>query len=152
MTTRQVYLFDIDGTISDPFHRLHLIQNGNKQWDEFFKQSKRDLPIWDVIKTQRLLKKAGALIIMVTGRSDMVRQITEDWMRSYGIPFDYLYMRKANDHREDYIVKEELLNKILDEHNLGLSDIVGVFEDRQQVVDMYRAKGLKVFQVAEGKF
>jgi hypothetical protein len=30
--------------------------------------------------------------------------------------------------------------------------ILGVFEDRQQVVDMYRAKGLRVFQVADGKF
>jgi len=28
----------------------------------------------------------------------------------------------------------------------------GVFEDRQQCVDMYRARGLRVFQVAKGDF
>jgi hypothetical protein len=30
--------------------------------------------------------------------------------------------------------------------------IGGVFEDRQQVVDMYRARGLRVFQVDKGHF
>ena len=30
--------------------------------------------------------------------------------------------------------------------------VVGVFDDRQQVVRMWRALGLTVFQVAEGDF
>ena len=32
------------------------------------------------------------------------------------------------------------------------NDIFAVFDDRQQVVDMWRANGLTCFQVAEGDF
>jgi hypothetical protein len=71
-------------------------------------------------------------------------------MRDLKIEFSGLYMRKAGDHREDCVVKAELLEQIL--LDWSNQDIGGVFEDRQQVVDMYRAKGLRVFQVAKGDF
>jgi hypothetical protein len=59
-------------------------------------------------------------------------------------------MRNAGDHREDYIVKEELLDQII--ARFPGQAIGGAFEDREQVVTMYRKRGLRVFQVAEGKF
>jgi len=63
-------------------------------------------------------------------------------------------MRKEGDHREDNIVKSELLDQILTQYPQVKEQfkIAGVFEDRQQVVDMYRARGLRVFQVAKGDF
>jgi hypothetical protein len=59
-------------------------------------------------------------------------------------------MRKSGDHREDHVVKGELLDQILKDRHL--SELGAVFEDRQQVVDMYRERGLRVFQVAPGNF
>lgn len=152
MTTRKVFIVDIDGTIADCSHRLHYIQNGNHDWTGFFKACVNDTPIWEVIDTIRLLEKSYATIIMVTGRSNEVENETRYWLMDYGIPCHGLYMRKAGDHREDSIVKSELLSQLLEDRNIGLKDIVAVFEDRQHVVDMYRAKGLKVLQVAEGNF
>ena len=32
----KAFIFDIDGTLADASHRLHHIQNGNKDWDAFF--------------------------------------------------------------------------------------------------------------------
>jgi hypothetical protein len=66
-------------------------------------------------------------------------------------------MRAEGDHREDNIVKSELLDKLLKYEGFPNEfppsvKISGVFEDRQQVVDMYRARGLRVFQVAKGNF
>lgn len=60
-------------------------------------------------------------------------------------------LRKAGDHREDSVVKAELLSYIEKDWVEDLP-IAGVFEDRQQVVDMYRSKGLRVYQVAPGNF
>jgi hypothetical protein len=48
------------------------------------------------------------------------------------------------------VVKSELYDQIL--LNFPKPIIGGVFEDRQQVVRMYRDRGLKVFQVADGNF
>lgn len=50
------------------------------------------------------------------------------------------------------MVKSELLDNIMHEYGEGLGGYGGAFEDRQQVVDMYRERGLRVFQVAKGDF
>lgn len=145
-----IYIFDIDGTIADLTHRLHFISNGQKDWDGFFAACDDDLPIETVITTARLLKKAGATILFVSGRSDVVRDKTFQWLKDFEVPFDALYMRKAGDHRQDNIVKAELLDELTKTWDTG--QVIGVFEDRNQVVEMYRERRFRVFQVAAGDF
>lgn len=94
----------------------------------------------------------GYTQLVVTGRSDEIRKLTEDWLLNNGVFFDRLYMRKEGDYREDSIVKSEILDQIKKDYNMDLHSIGGVFEDRDQVVKMYRDRGLRVFQVAEGRF
>lgn len=90
---------------------------------------------------------ANAKVIVVSGRSDACRPDTETWLQSV-INFDELHMRKSGDHRSDYIVK----NEIYDEHIIPNYDILAAFDDRDQVVRHLRHRGIRVFQVAEGKF
>src|SRR5580658_5088706 len=97
-----------------------------------------DKPIWEVITVVRALFDSGQRVIMSSGRSEISRAITVEWLRQYRVPYHVLYMRKANDHREDNVVKSELLNNITSD-NPTLT-VGGAFEDRQQVVDMYRAR------------
>ena len=145
-----IYIFDIDGTLADLSHRLPFIQKKPADWDGFYKAAGDDQPIWPVISLVRALKEAGGhKIIMSSGRSDAIRFLTVEWLRKYRVPFEAIYMRRHEDHREDSVVKSELLDHILAD-NPTLT-VGGVFEDRQQVVDMYRSRGIKVFQVAEGK-
>ena len=147
-----IYIFDIDGTITDISHRLHFIQDKPKDWNAFFMAAADDAPIWETVAVARALSKAGHRIVYSTGRSEISRGITEAWLEKFRVPWvrQLLYMRTEGDHREDNVVKSELLDKIL--ATPGFEKISGVFEDRQQVVDMYRARGLKVFQVAKGDF
>lgn len=145
-----IYIFDIDGTLADLGHRLHFISNGKKEWDNFFEACDKDSPISRVVTTCKLLAKAEATILLVSGRSDAVRSKTVHWFNAKHVPFHGLYMRKAGDHRQDNIVKAELFDQLCTEWDRD--QIVGVFEDRDQVVKMYREKGLQVFQVAEGNF
>ena len=145
-----IYLVDIDGTVADPTHRLHFIQDKPADWKAFFAACPDDKPIPEVIEVVRALAFHGDLLYMMTGRSDAVRYETGCWLNSYFIPFYRLWMRADGDHREDSVVKSEMLDKLLSSHEI--TEIAGVFEDRQQCVDMYRARGLRVFQVAEGKF
>lgn len=158
-----IYIFDLDGTVTDLTHRLHFIgatytsfvkedESPTKDWDGFFAAAADDSPIWEVITVARALVKAGHTIIYSTGRRESCRQITVDWLNKYRVPMSTIYMRANNDHREDNVVKEELLNRLLQDYKVKESELGGVFEDRQQVVDMYRARGIRVFQVAPGKF
>ena len=96
----------------------------------------------------------GQKILMVTGRSEISHDLTVAWLKKYRVPFDELYMRTKDDHREDDVVKAELLTQIITKYPQVKDQfkIAGVFEDRQKVVDMFRERGLKVFQVAKGNF
>lgn len=145
-----IYIFDLDGTLADLTHRLPLIQAPKADWRAFFKACPRDVPIVDVITLLQQLWSATTLIFIVSGRSDEVRLETEAWLSYYRVPHTQLFMRRAGDYRPDTIVKSELLDEISQRY--PLTKIAGVFEDRASIVKMYRERGLRVFQVAEGDF
>lgn len=145
-----IYIFDIDGTLANLEHRLPFIKSDPPDWERFFAACWEDEPIRDVIYLLRVLHEAGHRIVLVTGRSDECAQLTNEWMNVHAVPHSEMYMRLHGDHRPDSEVKAELLDRII--ADWPSEKIVGVFEDRKQVVDMYRAKGLRVFQVADGNF
>lgn len=64
------------------------------------------------------------------------------------IPYDLLLMRKDGDNRKDSVIKYELLvNEIIPNYY-----VKWVFDDRKQVVDMWRQAWLRCYQVAPWNF
>jgi hypothetical protein len=148
-----LYIFDIDGTLADISHRLHLINSDlhPADWNAFYKACYNDAPIFDVITVARSLAAAGHIVVYSTGRSTLIYNETIDWLKKYRLPNPQrVYMRPDGDHREDSVVKSELLDMINSDY--ASEKLGGIFEDRQQVVDMYRARNLRVFQVAKGAY
>jgi hypothetical protein len=59
----------------------------------------------------------------------------------------------TDEFTNDAVLKERWLNQLVDLRLGGnITQIKGVFDDRNQVVKMWREKGLTCFQVAEGNF
>ena len=52
-------------------------------------------------------------------------------------------------YTNDAVLKERWLDEYILKHDL---DVKMVFDDRKQVVDMWRKRGLTCLQVAEGNF
>lgn len=131
-------LVDIDGTLA------HMV--GRSPYDYTLVNT-------DLVDTEiaRLVSGAhawGRQIIIMSGRESVCREQTEAWLRENEIPFDALFMREAGDNRDDSIVKGELYEHLVEPHwNIRM-----VLDDRDRVVDMWRARGLKVLQVADGAF
>jgi hypothetical protein len=91
----------------------------------------------------------GHHIVFCSGRTDDGREATERWLeRHVAVPYEALFMRVTGDSRKDSIVKKEIFEREI-RHRWR---ITGVFDDRAQVVRMWRALGLTVFQVADGDF
>src|SRR3546814_20450291 len=67
-------------------------------------------------------------VLIVTARHDEpnYEQITRDWLEIEEVPFHRLYMRKDADTRPDHVVKEEILQQIIDD---GYQPILAV-DDR----------------------
>jgi hypothetical protein len=144
-----IYIFDIDSTLANNQHRVSFITGDVKDWEAFHKGMADDKPIWEVITVARALSSAGHGIVYSTGRMEKGRGVTIAWLNKYRAPLGPIYMRADGDHREDTVVKSELLGKIVKQFK---AEIGGVFEDRQQCVDMYRARGMRVFQVEKGDY
>lgn len=147
MKTR-CYLFDIDGTLADLSHRLHFIEKTPKDWDSFFDACHADAPIAHICRLARILSRASQKVVFVSGRSDQCRAATELWLADNGLRGLPLYMRTAGDHRADHIVKGELLDRL----RADGFDPEMAFDDRKQVVDMWRERGVPCAQVAPGDF
>lgn len=149
---RPLYIFDIDGTIADCTHRRYLIEGEKQDWPSFYRSCVNDMPIHATIRTLKHLYRSGADIYFFTGRSDDVRQETEDWLNAFlgDVNSAFVWMRAESDHTPDDKLKEEWYRT-----NLGQYDrdrLVAVFEDRKRVVDMWRRNGVMCYQVAEGDF
>ena len=86
-------------------------------------------------------------LIICTGRSETAKYVTHKWLSSLNLKYHSLHMRKENDKRADYVVKEEMWREIAKQYF-----IVGIFDDRLQVVRRARALGLKVFNVEYNNF
>lgn len=146
---KPAFIFDIDGTIADCSHRLHFIQQETPDWDTFYSLCGNDKPINNVCNMMRVLQRYSE-IIFVTGRSEKFRNHTVEWLkRQTGSFTDYhLFMRADGDHRPDYEIKKE----IYEQHIKDIFNVLGVFEDRDQVVKMWRELGLTCYQVADGSY
>jgi hypothetical protein len=109
------------------------------QWKKFYLSCDGDEPIPETIF---LLQYFTSLEIhILSGRSNIAREKTIAWLNFHGINFSRLLMREDGDYTPD----EELKKQWLLEYNK--EDILLVIDDRQKVVDMWKAEGLTVFQI-----
>lgn len=146
--TKKCWIVDIDGTIADTEHRIHYITNGHKDWAAWHANAHKDKPIQEIVDLLDMAVMNEIKIVLCTARDEMCRHDTLDWLYSHEIPWDELYMRKEGDRRDDDIVKFELLQEI---YEAGYEPIL-VLDDRDRVVKMWRAAGLRCLQVQPGDF
>lgn len=143
-------VFDLDGTLADIRHRLRYIKNDPVDWEGFFRACVDDTVIEPNLKVLKNLIRgnAGFLIVILSGRNDMVQDETVMWLNHNRIPFDFLLMRPDGDRRPDEVLKKEMAE------NFGLNpfNTLGIFDDRKRVVDMWRREGFHVWHVADGNF
>lgn len=117
----------------------------------------KDLPNWPVIETVKAHDSVGRKIIFCSGREDKYRPETERFIKKYcqvhndmgDWDLDYqLFMRKTDDFRKDSIIKDEIYSNEIE----GKYNVLCILDDRDQVVEYWRSKGLTCFQVAPGNF
>jgi hypothetical protein len=146
----KVAIFDIDGTLAEISHRHHWVKNKPKNWKAFNAAMHLDGVHNDVVDMLKILSESY-VILLASGRGEESRDVTVNWLNNVaGIKglYNKLYMRPLKDNRSDVIVKSEILDQILKD---GFEPVM-VFDDRQGVVDMWRSRGIRTYQVAPGDF
>lgn len=146
---KNVILFDIDGTLANITHRRPFVEQNKPDWKAFNSLLGEDVPnvpIVDLYKTLWNTKRYE--LILVSGRSEDQREITEQWLFWNEIPFSKLLLRPSKDFRPDVEIKKE----ILDQLRIGNRKILFAVDDRQSVVDMWRENGVTCLQCDVGDF
>jgi hydroxymethylpyrimidine pyrophosphatase-like HAD family hydrolase len=144
----KIIVFDIDGTLANCEHRQHHVRQKPKRWDLFNKNIPGDTPHDDIIWLFKMLANGDTTMLIASGRGEENRPETVEWLNQNGVFCTKLYMRPAKDSRPDNIIKAEILEQIRAEHG----EPYMVFDDRNQVVDMWRENGVRCLQVAPGAF
>lgn len=138
-------LFDIDGTLANIDHRRHLVENEPPKWFEFFDLMGSDSVNEPVAGLYRELWMSERYqCVLVTGRPEQYRAVTEQWLIWNEIPFGRLIMRAEKDNRKDHLIKQEILSDLISQGET----IAFVVDDRQSVVDMWRRNGVTCLQCA----
>lgn len=125
-------IFDMDGTLA--------LMNGREPYE--YLKAGEDLPNYPMVDIAKMFcNREDITVIILSGRSDISYDVTSNWLHSYGINYDFLYMRRDGDYNKDTIIKEEIFNKEINNKYL----IYAVFDDRQIMTRMWAEKGLPLF-------
>lgn len=150
----KVAIFDLDGTLAliDDRRAISTKPNGKMDWDIFFDPANitLDKPNPAVITMAQMLHSQGVTIVILSGRSKATKDATRAWLNKFGVPFDVLKMRPTSN--EFKFMPDDKLKKMWLDKLFVNDNILCVFDDRQKVVDMWRANGLTCMQVAPGNF
>ena len=99
-----------------------------------------------VYQTVGAMQRDGLDLLIVSGRDGCCEAETRDWLTRNRIEFDGLWMRPAGNTEKDAVIKA----RIYDEHIRGKYNVLAVFDDRPQVVRLWRSLGLFVFDCGNG--
>lgn len=132
------------------WHRKDNFQPWKPDWKSFYEACDQDLPNEPIIDLYNKLSQNYPIEIW-SGRSESVRDKTENWLLKYTQPFysiSNLKMRPIGDSTPDEVLKEKWLDETIAEGKT----IEMVFDDRDKVVAMWRSRDITCLQVADGDF
>lgn len=132
---------DVDGTLAN----MKNCGRGPFEWHRVGE----DDPFWHVIESVQAHARDGYKIVIMSGRDEVSREATVEWLNRHGVPFDDLFMRPAGSQEKDNKVKHDLFWEFV----APKYDIRFALDDRDQVVKFTReVLEIPVFQVAPGNF
>lgn len=139
-------IIDIDNTLCNSNERFRLATkpDGKIDWDiahnpELIEKDKPNFPMIDLAKKY---KQDAFEVIILTGRPESVREVTEKWLKKYDIPYDKLYMRNTENH---FIKAVEYKKKIYE--NEIIDDVFCAYDDEEEIVQMWNSLGIPAFKV-----
>ena len=143
----KVWVFDIDNTLANVYHRWEHLRGEMKDWDTFFALQHKDEPFDAVVDVLHALIDADYRIIVVTGRDERFRDVTMEWLRKhldYNFLNEDLYMRPGDNREDDDTLKVKIIKNWLQRH--PNYKVGGIFEDRHRIIDAFRNEGWYTFE------
>lgn len=129
-------ILDLDNCISDDGWRVNLIDRSATdhmaRFHAYHLASTHDFP------GNTDLFAGREDITIMTARPLLYRGLTVSWLKRHNVPYTHLIMRNNNDHRPSVELKSVQLQWLLQHYGVRKEDISCAYDDRPEVVEMYR--------------
>lgn len=145
---KKAIIVDVDGTVMDISHRLKYIEGEKKDWKKFFDEEEvsKDKVNKEVVEKINKIKQETSLpVVVITGRPENLREITEKQLRESGLDFDELVMKPQERSYEKAVSFKSSL--------LGMYYPVIAFDDEEAILDAMKKVNpdLKMFLVEDNE-
>jgi hypothetical protein len=160
MAIKKHTIFDIDNCLANDEWRIPLINWAADNPDDRYAKY-HAAAYGDAAHNADKLAAAmieGHGIIFLTARPTRYAKATEAWLDDVLFPAALshvsainssarsqgwtLIMRNNGDHRHSHALKESQLNQLVSHYEVSLRDVAVAYDDRQEVIDMYQARGI----------
>lgn len=155
--TKNLVIFDIDGCILDPSERIHHYLAGD--YETYDRLYYTDKPIESGVRTYSLfLDNPSFRCLFVTSRSNACRTYTLKQLQSTfrgkaATPIlDMQLLMRPKFATKDYISDRDFKPWLIERAGFHLDEILLAFDDRDHVVEGYRARGIVCYQTAPNDF
>lgn len=152
-----ITILDIDGTISDPSHRLKYVIDEPRDYDRFYKFAKEDIPYFTMCAMALNFIEDCPHTFFLTGRPERIRKDTLEWLNTWvspGITDERLLMKKEQDQRPDFEAKADRINILQESLEEGFripNAAVLCVDDRPSVIAYLRHLDYNVIRVGNWK-
>ena len=140
-------IFDLDGVISDAWHRQTYLTGEEWDWHGFFMASADDPPIPAGIALVGSVAEDHAIAIL-TARPSYVAEQTHEWLERHGVRHDIVITRPSGDRRPSATFKREELQRLQSNGYV----VVFAIDDDRHIIDMYRSEGVFALYVHSGYY
>jgi len=131
-------LVDLDGTLSDPEHRRHLLLTRPRDWHAFSHGAADDPPMPDAIADVNA-RHARMNIIISSGRPHFAMRLTVGWLSANHVEWDLMALRPEHDLVKGVQHKLRVLKALRD---LGIEPSLAI-DDSPEMASAYLAEGVR---------
>lgn len=140
--SKPVIIVDIDNCIADDAWRIPYINwsatDLNERYHVYHALAYYDRPSVQWLCDYIPNIKGEVRVFALTARPTAYSALTEKWLQDkVPLPVESVLMRNNDDHRHSLEVKRAQVGWLLSTYNVKRLDVIGAFDDRQDVVDMY---------------
>lgn len=106
---------DLDSTLCDTSQRHWMIEKINDPdsnthtWDDYSMECIHDQPIVGTLKLVQILHEHGFTIALISGRSELARKMTENWLSAFRCPYDILILRADGSREANHLFKRRTI-------------------------------------------
>lgn len=138
-----LFVFDVDGTLSDSGHRSHWVSDPDPQgqdWDTFYLDSVNDAPLPLADYAADLSREHP--VVVLTARPAWIEEETALWLDEQGIDYVDLYL-KPDETADSLDYKLGVLA------GLGDPDEMVIYDDDPRIVEGLEQAGYRVVDAEE---